>query len=112
MPTRPGPASAKRRTRGFGVGYFVEFVDEVLDYLGKIEGLTDEDRATIVDGVIEELARDADRFLALFPLAHESLCFRYDYAHVVYPTVFNLTSWLTLSTPPCGSPRRLRRVPC
>jgi hypothetical protein len=65
------------------VGYFVEFVEPVRDYLGRVEGLTDADRAAIVVAVIDELARDADRFFALYPLAHESYCFRYDYP---YPT--------------------------
>ncbi|MFO0927450.1 MAG: hypothetical protein U0736_10485 [Gemmataceae bacterium] len=60
--------------------YHVEFVDLVLDYLAAVEGLTDEDRAAIVEGVSEELARDAEHFLALYPLAQEALCFRYDYA--------------------------------
>ena len=60
------------------MGYHVEFVDPVRDYLGRVEGLTDDDRAAVVDGVIEELSKDADRFFALRPLAHESLCFRYD----------------------------------
>lgn len=27
------------------------------------------------------MSRDADRFLALYPLAHESLCFRYNYPY-------------------------------
>ena len=60
--------------------YHVEFVSLVKEYLARIEGLSDEERTSIVDGAIEELSQDADRFLALNPLAHESLCFRYDYA--------------------------------
>jgi hypothetical protein len=63
------------------VPYDVEFVEPVREFLSRIEGLTDEDRTTIVAAVIEELSRDADRFLALYPLAHESLSFRYDYPH-------------------------------
>jgi hypothetical protein len=46
-----------------------------------VAGLTDDQRAIILNGVIDELANDADRFLALYPLAHESLCFKYDYAY-------------------------------
>jgi len=42
-----------------------------------------------VDGVVEELGRDADRFLALRPLAHESLCFRYDYPHLTEQMLYN-----------------------
>jgi hypothetical protein len=57
--------------------YFVEFVDPVLAYLERIEGLTDSDRAAVIDGIVEELSRDADRFLSLRPLARESLCFLY-----------------------------------
>jgi hypothetical protein len=70
------------------VAYFVEFADPVRDYLAGIEGLLDADRATIIDEVIEELSRDAGRFLALYPLAHESFCFRYDYARVTRQAVF------------------------
>jgi hypothetical protein len=58
------------------VRYHVELVDPVRDFLHQVEGLTDGDRSAIVDGVIDELSRDADRFHALYPLAHESLCFR------------------------------------
>jgi hypothetical protein len=75
--------------RGRRVGYDVEFVDLVRDYLEQLEGLTDGDRAAVVDGVIEELSRDADRFLALRPLAHESLCFRYDYPHATEQTIYD-----------------------
>jgi hypothetical protein len=71
------------------VRYEVELVDPVLDYIAQIEGLTDDDRAAIVDGVIEELSRDADRFHALRPLAHESLCFLYDYPHVSGTAVYD-----------------------
>jgi hypothetical protein len=63
------------------VGYHVELIDPVLTYLEQVEGLTDDDRAAVVDGIIDELSRDADRFLALRPLAHESFCFRYDYPY-------------------------------
>lgn len=62
------------------MGYHVEFVDPVRVYLEQVAGLSDTDRAAVVDGVLDELGRDADRFLALYPLAHESLCFRYDFA--------------------------------
>ncbi len=51
--------------------------------------MTDDDRAAVVDGVIEELSRDADRFLALRPLTLESLCFRYDYPLIVGQTVYD-----------------------
>jgi hypothetical protein len=71
------------------VAYEVEFVEPVLEYLARVEGLTDEDRAAVVDGVIEELSRDADRFLALRPLDHEALCFRYDYPHPTRQTMYN-----------------------
>jgi hypothetical protein len=71
------------------VAYHVEFVEPVLDYLERVEGLTDDDRAAVVDGVIEELSRDADRFLALRPLAHESLCFQYDYPHATEQTMYD-----------------------
>jgi hypothetical protein len=70
--------------------YDVELVAPVLDYLAQLEGLTDDDRAAIVDGVIEELSRDADRFHGLRPLAHESLCFLYDYAHISGTMLYEL----------------------
>jgi hypothetical protein len=71
------------------VGYHIELVDPVRDFLQQVEGLTDRDRAAIVDGIIEELSRDADRFHALYPLAHESLCFRYDYPHATDQTIYH-----------------------
>jgi hypothetical protein len=71
------------------VAYHVEFVEPVLDYLAQVPGLTDDDRTAVVDGVVEELSRDADRFLALYPLALEALCFRYDYPHPTRHTLFN-----------------------
>jgi hypothetical protein len=64
-------------------------VEPVLDYPARVEGLTDDERAAVVEGVIEELARDADRFHALYPLAHESLCFRYDYPHSTEQAVYD-----------------------
>ena len=63
------------------MAYHVEFVEPVLAYLAGVEGLSPTDRAAVVNGVIEELSHDAERFLALRPLAHESLCFLYDYPH-------------------------------
>jgi hypothetical protein len=71
------------------VRYHVELVEPVRGYLAQVEGLTDADRAAIVDAVSDELARDADRFLALYPLAHESYCFRYDYPYPTGATMFN-----------------------
>jgi hypothetical protein len=71
------------------VAFFVEFVPSVLEYLGRVDGLTDVDRAAVVDEITEELARDADRFLALYPLAHESLCLLYDYARPCGNAVFS-----------------------
>jgi hypothetical protein len=71
------------------VAYDVEFVEPVLDYLANVPRLTDQDRAVIVDGVIEELSRDADHFHALRPLAHESMCFLYDYPHQTRQALFN-----------------------
>jgi len=71
------------------VRYHVEFVDPVLEYLARVVGLTDDERAAVVDGIIDELSRDADRFLALRPLAHESLCFRYDFPQLSGNTVYH-----------------------
>ena len=70
------------------MGYHVEFAEAVLDYIAAADGLTDADRAAVVDGVIDELSRDADLFLALRPLAHESLCFRYDYPYLTRRTLY------------------------
>ena len=70
------------------MAFFVEFVDPVVEYLERIDGLTDQDRAVISDEIIDELSRDAERFLGQFPLAHESLCFRYDYARTTEHAMF------------------------
>jgi hypothetical protein len=71
------------------VRYHVEFVEPVLDYLAQVERLTDDDRLAILDAVVDELSRDADRFHSLRPLAHESLCFLYDYPHVTGQTIYD-----------------------
>jgi hypothetical protein len=70
------------------VAYDVEFVEPVLDYLAGVDGLTDDDRAVIVEGLIEDLSRDADRFHALYPIGPESLHFRYDYPHPTEHTLY------------------------
>jgi hypothetical protein len=72
------------------VGYYVQFADAVLDYLEhRVEGLTDADRVAIVAGATEELARDADRFLARHPCSHEALSFWYDYPHLTAHALFD-----------------------
>lgn len=61
--------------------YYVETVPAVADYPEAVEGLSAAGRAAVVDGFVEELGRDAEKFLALYPLGPESLHFRYDYHH-------------------------------
>jgi hypothetical protein len=61
--------------------YFVETVPAVREYFEGVAGLSPEGKAAVVDGYTEELGRDAERFLNLYPLGPESLHFRYDYAH-------------------------------
>ena len=63
------------------MAYYVETAPAVLAYLEAVEGLSALGRATIVDGYLDELGKDADRFLALYPLGPESLHFRYDYPY-------------------------------
>ncbi len=70
------------------MAYAVEFADAVSDYIAAAPGLTDADRAAVVAGVTEELSCDADRFLALRPLAHESLYFHYDHPHPTREVLF------------------------
>jgi hypothetical protein len=70
------------------VPYYVQFAPAVRDYLASVEGLSDDARAQIVDAVIDELGRDADKFLALYPLGPDSLHFRYDYPHPDGATLF------------------------
>lgn len=89
---------------------YVEFAEPVREYLARLEGLTDDDRAAVVDGVIEELSRDADRFLALRPLTLESLCFRYDYPLIVGQTVYDFVFVVEASHLEMGVVRRLRRM--
>jgi hypothetical protein len=69
--------------------YDVELGVGLRAYIAAVPGLTDADRAAVIDGVIEELAHNADHFLELRPLAHESLHFRYDYPHPTTHTLFN-----------------------
>ena len=71
------------------MGYHVEFVEPVLDYLALVPRLTDKDRVAIVAGIIDELSDRADQFFALRPLAHESLCFRYDFPYLTQEAGFN-----------------------
>jgi hypothetical protein len=54
------------------VSYYVRFEQEVRDYIAAIEGLSLAGRAAVIDGVIEELGRDADEFLAKYPLGPDS----------------------------------------
>ncbi len=89
------------------MAYFVEFVEPVLDYLDRVSGLTNDDRLTIVDGIIRELSKDADRFFALFPMAHEALCFRYDYAHPHEDKIYNFDFVVDASHLEVGRSRRL-----
>ena len=70
------------------MGYDVEFKEAIRDYIANLDGLTDADRVSIIDGVIEELSQRADEFLDQHPLGHESLHFRYDYAHPTFETMF------------------------
>ncbi len=71
------------------MAFHVEFDESVQEYLARVEGLMDADRAEIARQITDELARDADRFLRLFPLSPESLCFRYDYAFLTKQTLFS-----------------------
>jgi hypothetical protein len=70
------------------VSYYVRFERGIEDFLRTIEGLSTAARAAVIDGVIEELGRDADKFLALNPLGPESLHFRYDYVQPDGDTLF------------------------
>ena len=71
------------------MAYQVELTGPVRVYLAATDGLTDADRAAVIDGVIDELSRLADQFFSARPLAHESFLFRYDYYHPTRHTLFN-----------------------
>jgi hypothetical protein len=71
------------------VGYDIEFVDSVLEYLQLVDGLTEDDRKAILAGMIEKLSQHADRFLTLRPLAHESFYCRYDYPYLTHQSIYN-----------------------
>jgi hypothetical protein len=68
--------------------YFVEIVPAVTEYLDSVAGLSEACLEELVDGVTEELCRDADRFLAINATGPESLHFRYDYPHPDGSTLF------------------------
>lgn len=61
------------------MSYFVRFDPPVADYIEAIEGLSPAARTALANGVVDELGRDADKFLDRHPLGPESLHFRYDY---------------------------------
>lgn len=71
------------------MAYHVDITPHVLEYLTTVDGLTEEDRATVIDGITEELSQNADYFHALHPLSHESLCFRYAYPHPTPAAVYD-----------------------
>ena len=62
-------------------GYYVELEQPVLDYMRAVDRMTNAAFDAITDGMRAELTADADKFLRLFPVAHESFTFRYDFAH-------------------------------
>jgi|SRR5262245_38200763 len=70
------------------VAYDVTIEPAVVDYIAAVQGLTAAEQTAVLQGVIEELSRGADYFLNKYPLGHESLCFRYDYIHPTYQTLF------------------------
>ena len=61
------------------MSYFVRIDPRVEGYIAAVEGLSDEARGVLLDGITDELGRYADLYLARDPLAHESLHFRYEY---------------------------------
>lgn len=63
------------------MAYHVAIAPSVEDYIAAVEGLPNSARADLIEGVTEELGRDADKFLAKYPLGPESMHFRYDYLH-------------------------------
>ena len=69
------------------MAYDVVFEPGVTDYIAAV-ALPPDDQAAVLRGVVAELSEDADKFLIKSPLAHESLCFRYDYAHPTYETMY------------------------
>jgi hypothetical protein len=73
------------------MGYHVEFVEPVLDYLARVEGLTDADRQAIIAGVTRRLSESTDVYLALYPLSHESLAFWYHYPHTTQGALYQFS---------------------
>jgi len=72
------------------MGYWVEFIDPVLDYLVGIEGLSEPDRARMITEVRDELATHAEHFHTLYPLEPESYRFRYPYALSTQQGIFEV----------------------
>lgn len=67
----------------------IEFAERVLLDLELIEGLTDEDRASIVAAVTEESSRDPYYFLARYPVIPEEYAFWYDYPHPTLTALYD-----------------------
>lgn len=69
------------------MAYDVVIERDVAEYIAAL-ALSPDDQATVLREIVVELSENADKFLIGHPLAHESLCFRYDYAHPTYETMF------------------------
>ena len=95
-------------------GYAVEFEQPVISYMRAVDRMTEVALDAITDGMRDELSRDADKFLRLFPVARESYTFRYDFAHQDGPAAcqFNFEFACDGSAMPYGVVRVILVIDC
>jgi hypothetical protein len=63
-----------------GSGYFVHVPHDVEAYIRAIDTLPAVMQQQVLDACVQDLEQRADHFLQLYPLAHESYTFEYEYA--------------------------------
>lgn len=64
------------------MAYHVQTAEGVERYILAIDGLSHAGKQRVIQGYLDDLARDADHFLQRYPLSHESYSFEYEFALV------------------------------
>lgn len=62
------------------MAYIVNTASDVEAYLHNLDGLSQQGKASVIEGYLQDLAERADHFLRRYPLAHESYTFQYEFS--------------------------------